>query len=220
MIVSPVEPEFPVATVVSKAKDMKAYFRVRNHAQLPSLGDTDLLMTDGPYTELKAEGNPMITLVPPSMFGPPELVHVDMQDTDKPGVVLRQRGKGQVAWIPWDLGRLYYRESLPAHRALFRDVMDQLKPERQLTTTAHPLVEMTWMEQDGRQLLHVVNVSGHSQTGYFAPMPMTDIRIRLAGTFSSAQSLRSPASLSVRAEGGYSEFVLPRLSDYELIVVR
>jgi hypothetical protein len=220
LIVSPVEPEFPVASVVSKTKDMKAYFRVRDHAQLPSLADTDLLMTDGPYTELKATGAAPITLVPPSMFGPPELVHVDMHDTDKPGLVVTAQGKGQVAWIPWDLGRLYYRESLPAHRALFRDVVNQLQPERQLTTTAHPLVEMTWMEQNGRQLLHLMNMSGHSQTGYFSPVPMNDIRIRMAGQFRSAQSLRSSRSLPVRSSGGYSEFVLPQLSDYELVVIK
>lgn len=220
LIVSPVEPEFSVAPVVSKLKDMKSYFRVRDHAQFPSLQETDLLMTDGPYTELKPTGASALTLVPPSMFGPPELVHVDMHDSDKPGLAITTRGKGQVAWIPWDLGRLYYRESLPAHRALFRDVMDKLKPHRQIITTAHPLVEMTWMQQNGRQLIHVINVSGHSQTGYFPPVPMNDIRIRMAGAFSSAQALRTPASLPIHSAEGYSEFVLPRLSDYELIVVQ
>jgi hypothetical protein len=154
------------------------------------------------------------------MFGPPELVHVDMHDTEKPGLVITARGGGQVAWIPWDLGRLYYRESLPAHRALFRDVMDRLKPQRQLITTAHPLIEMTWMEQNGRQLLHLINVSGQSQTGYFQPVPMNEIHIRMAGKFSSAESLRSPGSLPVRSAGEYSEFVVPKLSDYELIVIK
>ncbi len=220
LIVSPVEPDFPVAPVVSKVEDMRSYFRVRDHAQLPSLSETDLLMTEGPYTEVKPEGASAITLVPPSMFGPPELVHVDMHDSDKPGFVRVKRGKGEVAWIPWDLGRLYYRESLPAHRALFRDVMDSLNSHRQLITTAHPLIELTWMEQNGRQLLHVINVSGHSQTGYFAPVPMNDIRIRMEGSFKSAQTLRTPASLPVHSAEGYSEFVLPQVSDYELIVLQ
>lgn len=220
LIVSPNEPEFPVAPVLGRTKDMKAYFRVRDHAQLPSLRDTDLLMTDGPYTEVKPVGLSPLTLVPPSLFGPPELVHVDMKDTDKPGLVMATQGSGQVAWIPWDLGRLYYRESLPAHRALFRDVMDHLKPERQLITSAHPLVEITWMEQDGRQLLHLINLSGQSQTGYFPPVPMSDIRVRMAGEFGSAKSLRMPGTLAVKSHGGYSEFTLPRLADYELIAVQ
>ena len=28
-----------------------------------------------------------------------------------------------MAWLPWGLGALYYRHSLPAHAALFHDVV-------------------------------------------------------------------------------------------------
>lgn len=220
LIVGPNEPEFPVAPVVRTWKDMKGYFRVRDHSLLPSLRETDLMMTDGAYTELKPDPKALLTLIPPSLFAPPELVHIDMKDTDKPGLVFVSHGAGMVGWIPWDLGLLYYRQSLPAHAALFRDVVNHLDPHRQLETTAHPLVEITWMKQDGRQLLHLINLSGHSDTGYFAPVPMRDIKIRMAGTFTEAQSQRSPNHLAIRVEGGYSEFTLPQLSDYELIVVQ
>jgi hypothetical protein len=130
------------------------------------------------------------------------------------------KGKGTVAWIPWDLGALYYRESLPAHAGIFRDVLDRLIPEQQLETDAHPLVEITWMKQDGRQLLHLINLSGHSQTGYFAPVSMSNIHIRLAGTFSSAQTLRLPGTIKVNTNAGFSEFTIPQLRDYELVVVQ
>jgi hypothetical protein len=219
VVVSPHQADFPIAPVLRTWQDMKGYFRVRDHAQFPSLNDTDLLMIDGPYTEVASNGTPALTLVPPSLIGPPELVHVDMQDTNKPGLIFANKGAGSVAWIPWDLAGLYYRESLPAHAALFRDVMDRLNPHRQLVTNAHPLIEITWMEQDGRQLLHFVNLSGHSQTGYFDPVPMNNIRVRVAGTFNHARTLRTPADLPVTVSGGYSEFTIPRLLDYEMVVV-
>jgi hypothetical protein len=132
---------------------------------------------------------------------------------------LAKLGAGEAAWFPWDLGGLYYRESLPAHAALFKDVMDRLNPHRQLVTNAHPLVEMTWMKQDGRQLVHLINMTGTSQTGYFPPVPMSNIHVRLAGSFTHAQSLRSPAQLPVKVSEGYTEFTIPRLNDYELVVV-
>jgi hypothetical protein len=222
LVVSPDEPEFPVAPVVRTWKDMRGYFRVRDHSQLPSLQETDLMMTSGAYTEVKPDANAKatLTLIPPSMFGPPEFVHIDMKDTDKPGLVFVERGKGEVGWIPWDLGALYYRESLPAHAALFRDVVNHLNSHPQLETTAHRLVEISWMKQDGRQLLHLINLSGHSGTGYFPPVPMHDIKIRMAGTFSEAESQRLPRHLAIKADGGYSEFTLPQLSDYELVVVK
>jgi len=107
-----------------------------------------------------------LTLIPPSLFGPPELVHVDMKDTDKTGVVFVDRGKGRVGWIPWDLGALYYAKVYRTRGAL-PDVIHHLNPHEQLQTTAHRLVEITWMKQDERQLLHLINLSGHSGPAIF-----------------------------------------------------
>lgn len=219
LIASPREPQFPLAEIVRKWPDLKGYFRVRDHSLFPSLHDTDLLILNGAYTQLADDPKASLTLIPPSMIGPPEKVHVDWKDTQQPGLVFRQLGKGTVAWIPWDLGALYYRDSLPAHAGLFHDVVDRLNPTRQLRTNAHPLVEMSWMQQGDRKLLHVVNLSGHSQTGYFPSLPMTDIHIEIVGHFKEANSVRTPGQLPVHFEGGYSSFTLPRLTDYELIVL-
>jgi hypothetical protein len=220
LVVSPNPPEFPVADVIGTTKDLKGYLRVRDHAQFPSLKDTDLLLLDGAFTETRAGGSAPLTLVPPSMIGPPELVHVDQKDTPIPGIVTRQVGSGTVTWIPWDLGGLYYRLSLPAHALLFRDVIDRLNPDRQLKTNAHPLVEMTLMKQAGQTLVHLINLSGTSQTAYYPPVPIKDIRVQIAGKFSRAATVRNPATLKVRAIGKYTEFVVPGLADYELVVLR
>ena len=83
------------------------------------------------------------------MFGPPELVHVDWKDTDAPGLILQDYGKGGVAWLPWDIGSLYYRHSSEAHAGLLRDLIDHLLPHgRQLKTNAHPLVEIVLMQAE------------------------------------------------------------------------
>ena len=219
LILSAAKPEFEVAGVERTESDVKGYIRVRDHAAFPSLDETDLLLLAGPFTFVKAAGPHALTLVPPSMIGPPEFIHIDMKDTDVPAIAGARAGKGEVVWIPWNLGNLYYRLSLPAHKALFRDVFDRLEPQRQIRTNAHPLVEMSLMRQGGRTELHLINLSGHSQTGYFAPVPMEAIRIQVAGRFSSAKTVRSPGTLAVEVTQGYSEFTVPRLSDYELVVL-
>lgn len=213
------EPEIPVGRVMAQSKDVKGYFRVRDHAKFPSLKDTDLVLLDGPYTEVEGDGAQSLSLVPPSMIGPPEFIHIDMRDTGKPGIVYKEFGRGQVAWLPWDLGGLYYRVSLPAHAALFHDVLERLYPKRQLTTNAHPLVEMTWMQQGNRRLLHLINLSGHSQTGYFAPVTMHDIRIEVAGRFKSAKTVRSPRRIALQVHEEYTVVTVPELADYELVVL-
>jgi hypothetical protein len=219
LIVSPVKPEFEVAAIERTEPDVKGYIRVRDHAAFPSLKDTDLLMLDGPFTVVKTAGRPALTLIPPSMIGPPEFIHIDMKDTETPAIATERIGKGTVVWIPWNLGGLYYRLSLPAYAGLFRDVFNTLDPNRQIQTNAHPLVEMSLMRQGARTLLHLINLSGHSETGYFAPLAMDTIRVRVAGSFHSAKTVRSPGALAVRASQGYTEFTVPRLSDYELVVL-
>jgi hypothetical protein len=219
LIAGATPPEFEVAAVVHTDRDVKGYIRIRDHAAFPGLRDTDLLLLNGPFTSVKSSAASDLTLVPPSMIGPPEFVHIDMHDTDVPALVTVSIGKGTVLWIPWNLGALYYRLSMPAHAALFHDIFDRLSPSRQIVTDAHPLVEMSLMRQQGRILLHLINLSGHSETGYFPPVPMSSIHIRLAGEFHSARTVRSPGALPVKSASGYTEITLPRLGDYELIVL-
>lgn len=219
LLVSASTPEFNVVPVERTERNVQGYVRVRNHSAFPSLKDTDLLMLNGPFTALKTTGPHSLTLVPPSMIGPPEFIHIDIKDTDTPAIATASMGQGTVVWIPWDLGSLYYRHSLPAHAGLFRDVVDTLLAKRQLRTNAHPLVEVTVMRQAGRTMLHLINLSGHSQTGYFAPIPMNDIRLQLTGAFKSAKSVRTPGTLRLRNDQGKSEFTVPKLVDYELIVL-
>jgi len=210
-------PEFPSFEVRTQHKDVKGYIRVRLPGDFPSVKETSLLLLNGPFTEALVTGPPSLTLVPPSMFGPPEFIHIDMKDTNVPAIV--KSADNKQIWIPWNLGTLYHRLSLPAHKDLFRDLVAALLPERQIRTNAHPLVELILMRQGNRTMLHLVNLSGHSQTGYFAPIRMTDISIELEGNFRSAKAQRTPAAIAVNRSGRYSKLLLPSLNDYELIVL-
>jgi hypothetical protein len=212
-------PQFRVARVVSTQPDVKGYVRVRNHELFPSLASADLLMLNGPFTEVEGSGAGSLSLVPPSMIGPPEKIHTDMRDTDVPAMVAAKLGKGTVTWLPWDLGGLYYRHSLTSHAGLFRDVVNALLPARQLKTDAHRLVQMTLMQQAGRQLLHLVNHSGHSQTAYFAPVEMREIRVDVAGEFRRVRLVRNGGEVKVERQGGRVWFTVPVLRDYELVVL-
>lgn len=213
-------PEFEIAPVAKTITEVRGYLRVRDPAAFPSLKDTDLLMLNGPFTEARDTSKPVLTFVPPSMFGPPELVHIDIKDTNTSAMIVRKFGKGTVVWLPWNLGTLYYRHSLNAHSGLFRDVLNLMKLPRQIRTDAHPLVEMSLMRQNGRTLLHLINLSGHSQTAYFAPIPVNNIHVEVTGDYKSALTIRSTAALAIRQNNGYAEFTVPLLSDYELVVLQ
>jgi hypothetical protein len=217
LIVSPRVPEIQTPRVIATHSDVESYFRIRNREMFPSLKATNLVMLDGDYTEVEGDGSTSLSFVPPSMFGPPEKIHVDFKDTNKAGIAFFSDGRA--AWIPWDLAGMYYRHSLPAHAGLFRDVVNRMLPVRQIRTDAHPLVELVLMRQAGRTLLHMVNLSGHSETAYFAPLPMRDIRVELAGAFKRVRTVRSTGNVSATFSGGRTAFTVPQLSDYELVVL-
>lgn len=221
LVVGPDAPDFFVGKIVQRWREVQGYMRVRDHGLFPSLRDTNVLMLNGDYTEVETpEEMPLLTLVPPSMFGPPEKIHVDQVDTDKAGVVFGRVGEGEYAWVPWDAATLYYLHSLPGHAGLLRDLADQLLGgRRQVRTNAHPMVEVSLMKQGGRHLLHLVNVSGHADTAYHAPIPMRDIRLDVAVPARKARAIRSGRTLPVRTVEGRATLTLPELGDYELIVL-
>ena len=214
-----------VGKVVGRRDRVQASWRVHDHDLLPSLKDTNLLLLDGEYVEMAPLDKPLLTLIPPAMGSPPEKVWLDKVETTIPGLVLTDHGTGRIAYIPWDVGGLYYRHSSQGHAGLMADVIDHLLAPhggRQLRTNAHPLLEITVMKQPSRNrtLVHFVNVSGHSSTAYFAPIEMRDIRVELAGTFPTATAIRLDQKLSVTAPGnGTSAFTLPRVGEYEVVVL-
>ena len=214
-------PPLPVGTVVGR-RTTQGYWRIRERDAFPSLRDTDLIFIDGDYVELAPPTRPLLTLIPTAMFGPPEKVWSDKTETEVPGIVFAEHDRGRLAYIPWDLGALYYRHSSPGHAGLMKDVIDRLLPQgRRLGTNAHPLVEMTVMRQPARSrtLIHLVNGTGHQDTAYFAPLDVTDIRIELRDTFRRARAVGLGVDLPVTTTGESRSFVLPRLKAYEVIVL-
>ena len=214
----PEPPEGAGVPVRERLRGVKGYVRVRRREGLRSLALTDLLLLNGDFTVAEGAGAPELTLIPPSMFGPPEYIHADLRETADPA--LHWLLDGRAAWLPWDLGEHYYRLSLPAHAALFQDLADRLLPAgRQLETDAHPLVEFSLLRQGAAHLLHLVNGTGHSQTGYFAPHEQRDIGIALRVPARTARALRLGRALAVRREDGRARLRLPRLGEHELIVL-
>jgi hypothetical protein len=221
LVAGTTSPLGPIGRVFAR-RTTQGYWRIHDRTLFPSLRDTDLLFIDGEYLALTPLERPILTLIPTAMFGPPEKVWSDKQETALPGLVVSDHGQGRVAYVPWDAGGLYYRLSSEAHANFLSDLIDHLLPAgRQLRTNAHPLVEMTLMDQParGRTLLHLVNGSGHQDTAYFAPIEMRDIRVEIPRAVGRARAVSLGRDLPVSSTGGSSSFTLPLLNAYEVIVI-
>lgn len=202
----------------------RAAWRVHNHELFPSLASTNLVILDSEYAELKPTGDDVpLTLIPPALGAPPELVWLDKQETKIPGLWRGTHGDGRIVWIPWRPGAPYYRYSSPGHADVVIDLLAQLLPEgRQLRTDAHPLLEVSLMRQPARErtLVHFVNLSGHSSTAYFAPLPTGPVRVELQGRFTRAHAVQRDEELPLTPAGDDRvAFTLPAVDEYEVVVL-
>ena len=196
-----------------------SYLRVEDHRILPSLGSTWTLFWEGDFLELETVDRPALTLIPPGPFGPPDKVSTLSERTEVPGLVVRDLGRGRLAYLPWNVGDLYYRFGDDKHRLLVRDLVGHLlEGDPQLVTDAHPSVEITLLEQasGGRLLVHLVNLSGHAGNTFFEAVEMRDLSLRVRGGYTKARAVNLERDLPVDGSGA---FVLPRLREHELIVL-
>ncbi len=199
-----------------------SYMRIMNHDMFPSLKDANVIFCEGEYLELDPAGGP-ITFIPPSPFGPPDKVSPLKEVTDKPGLILKEVGKGKLAFVPWHIGDLYYKFSNDKHRMFVSDLIDNLLPghKRQLITNAHPTVEMTLMKQEGkkRYLLHMINLVGHDATTFFDAVEMHNISVQVKGAYKKAVIMDGKKALPTKIAGGYTHFTVPSLKEFSTVLL-
>lgn len=198
-----------------------SYMRIGDHAKWPSLKDVNVIFCEGRYLELQPRAGSTVTFIPPSQFGPPDKVSSLKQVTTMPGLIEQQIGKGKGVFIPWHIGDLYYKFSNDKHRWFIADLINSLLPngQRQLTTNAHPAVEMILMKQEDkkRSVLHLVNMSGHNGTTFFDAVEMRNISVRVKGAFKRAVLIDGKRTIPTKIAGDYTEFIVPSLQEYAAV---
>lgn len=212
----------PVVKLWKRRETLSSYWRVQDRDLLPSLTDADLVFLYSDYLELEPRGKSALTFVPPTKINPMEKVGEAMKDTNKPGLYAADYGRGKLAYIPWDIGDLYYRASAPHHAAIVNDLIDHLLPNgRQIRTNAHPMVQMTLQRQakEKRTLVHLVNLSGCSQVAYHPAIPMSGVQIEVQGRYTTARMASTGRDLPIRRSAGYTGVTLPTLDTYDVVVL-
>ena len=76
-------------------------------------------------------------------------------------------------------------------------------------------------EQGKRALVHLINFTGEMTRPIRNVVPVRDLAITLPGSYRSAHTLYDPKPLTVaKATGGSgTRVVLPRLAEYEVVVL-
>jgi hypothetical protein len=197
------------------------------HVVLRGFEETDLLPFGGTLTPLKVEATALVplTFVPPFPTYPPETAWMRQPKSDIPGLILSERGKSRVAYMPADLDRRYAREHLPDHARLLANVVRWAAGDGiPLSVEGTGLIDCHLYEQPGRLILHMVNLT--SEATWRAPV---DELIRV-GPFKVSVSLprgvaRARARFlvaggerSVAMAGGTAIINIDSILDHEVVV--
>jgi hypothetical protein len=200
---------------------LSAVLSARNLSGLVS--STSLIYMDSAYVYARyapqARGH--LKLIPPHKFGPPERCYYE-QVTDHPGFVMHPFGRGQGVYLPWSPGTLFQRQG-HTNTAEFMAALLQDAGLRPINCNLSPQVEVTQFEKsDGSaQLIHLVNGSGHFGNTFYAPIPLHDVRLRiaLARQPRAVRGLRADQPLPFTWAGGQLDVQVPALGLFEAIEV-
>jgi hypothetical protein len=201
--------------------------RGSRHAVLKGFEKTDILPFGGTLNRLRVAPDAIVplTFVPPFPTYPPETAWMRQPSTDIPGLVLTQRGKSRIAYMPADIDRRYEHEHLPDHGDLLANVVRwAVADDIPLSVESPGLIDCELYRQNERTILHLVNLT--STATWRAPaeemirVGPVKVRVRIGkAAASTARLLVTKTARPVAVSGGIAVFEIPSIVDHEVIVL-
>jgi hypothetical protein len=196
------------------------------HGVLQGFEDTDILPYGGTLFDVRLDSGATVplTYVPPFPTYPPETAWMRERSSTIPALVLRERGKSRIAWMPADIDRRYAREHLPDHGDLLANIVRWAAGDTiPLAVNGPGMIDCHLYGQPGRLILHLVNLT--STATWRAPVeefiPVGPIRVGLRGVkpAGDARLLVSGAARPVAVRQGFAELEIPSILDHEVVVL-
>jgi hypothetical protein len=131
-------------------------------------------------------------------------------------------GEGRCLSFVGTFGASSWRYTFPDYRALLAGLA--AAPARAVVAVegVPSSVEVTHRFQPatGQEIVHLLNHTGAMDRPSGRMLPCADVRItRPGGSFERARALRAGVDLPVERDGGAAWFTLPRLEEYEVVVL-
>jgi hypothetical protein len=198
------------------------------HAVLKGFEETDILPFGGTIEAIRIEPDAIVplTFIPPFPIYPPETSWMRQPKTDIPALVLRDRGKARVAYLPADLDRRYGRDNLPDHGKLLANILRWAAGDRiPLEVRGPGLVDCQLYRQPGRLILHLVNLTNagtwRAPVDELIPVGPFEVRVKLPEDVSGRHIgfLVSALKPAVTSREKWAIFEVKSVSDHEVVVI-
>jgi hypothetical protein len=200
------------------------YVRIeRPHPILEGFADTHILPGAEYRLPLKPVENPVLTVVPGYPAYPPELSYPPIPRTNEPAVVLRERGKSRLAWLPGDVeATMWLSGNSDLSRLLQNTIRWVSGDQAPVRIEGNGLIETFAWETGSGFAVHVLNYTNpNAHRGWareFYPIGPQQVRFKLpAGRrVTRVELLRAERDIPFHFAGDSVEFTIPSVSDYEV----
>jgi hypothetical protein len=167
-----------------------------------------------------------LTFIDPYPVYPPESVYQRQPPSDRPAVVLKQRGNARLAYLAGDMDATYWRLDNPdLGKQLVNTVRWQLDAKVPVSVTGDGLMEViAWKTKPGFAL-HMINYQGpNAFRGHMRkPVDVGPQAVRLtlpeAATIRTARLLRAGQAVPFRQVGRTVELTVPKVGVHEVVAL-
>jgi hypothetical protein len=167
-----------------------------------------------------------LTLIPAYPDLPMEKVYPRLGHTLIPGVYLRTRGKGRVAYFPWDIDRTFWEILCGDHGRLLWNTVDwALNGKQMITVTGPGILDITVWQQANSITVHLVNLTNpmymKGPVREFIPVGPQQIKINLpeGKNVRRVHRLVDRAMMTIEENEGALICTVPSILDHEVIAI-
>jgi len=183
------------------------------------------------FVPVSAPGKHVLNIVPPYPNGIPEMVYPyprkeldnSAAPKDIPALVVREKGKSRLVYIPTDLDKAVWTSGSVDMSRLMQDAIRwMLQDQSPLKVEGEGDIELFAWETEAGFALHVLNYNNPNMTrpSLRRTFPIGEQKVRMelpAGVkIAKGSLLRAGTDLVFKQTGNIVEFVIPSIDDFEI----
>jgi hypothetical protein len=207
-------------------KNKQNYMKIVSRPpMLAGLEETSLIAAGGRYCRVEAAKDVEVSLIlgSPFIMLPEGISYQTEKDSNAPMALSREHeGGGRTVYFAGQLGKLHDTLGLEDYTLLLSGAAQWARKDKQPYRCDAPAsVMMSVRIQDKRTMLHFINLTG-AQRFLKENLPVYDIAVEAdlaAGVLKRAFLLGSKTELPLKEKDGVYRLTLPKLTDYEVIVL-
>ncbi|MGK9051955.1 hypothetical protein [Neorhizobium petrolearium] len=169
-----------------------------------------------PFGEGETQDN--LRIIGPFANNAPEFTTVEGSGKE-PGLIERRFGKGLATWLPWRIGALYHRYSMPEYRPILGALVESQAGAPPVHTTASSGVETILYGHPDGMVLHLLNAAAPQTKGLTELTPLAGFEVAVETDAEIALSLHDDTELPVTRAGKMMVLRIERLDHFAAVAL-